>query len=80
VTAHRPGALVTISSREGSSFPLTVTRQVEPLGAGRCRVTETVESDPRGFYRLAEPLLRGLVRRNIRRDYRRLKALLERRP
>jgi hypothetical protein len=77
VTVHRPGELVTISSREGSSFPLTVTRRVEALDAGRCRVTETVDSDPSGFYRFAEPLLRRLVQRNIQRDYRRLKALLE---
>jgi uncharacterized membrane protein len=77
VTAHEPGQMVTIRSREGSSFPLTVTRRVEPLEATRCRVTETVESDPSGFYRVAEPLLRLLVRRNIQRDYLRLKALLE---
>ena len=77
VTVHRPGELVTISSREGSSFPLTVTRRVEALDAGRCRVTETVDSDPSGFYRFAEPLLRRLVQRNIQHDYRRLKALLE---
>lgn len=68
---------MTISSREGSSFPLTVTRQVEPLGTDRCLVTETVESDPRGFYRIARPVLRWLVQRNIRRDYLRLKTLLE---
>jgi hypothetical protein len=37
-----------------------------------------VDSDPRGFYRVAQPVLRELVRRGIRRDYRRLKALLER--
>jgi uncharacterized membrane protein len=77
VTAHEPGQVVTIRSREGSSFPLTVTRRVEPLDATRCRVTETVESDPSGFYRVAEPLLRLLVRRNIQRDYLRLKTLLE---
>jgi uncharacterized membrane protein len=77
VTAHRPGALVTISSRQGSSFPITVTRQVEPLGERRSLVTETLDSDPRGHYRMAEPLLRQLVMRRIRRDYRRLKALLE---
>jgi uncharacterized membrane protein len=77
VTAHQPGALVTIRSREGSSFPITVTRQVEPLGERRSLVTETLESNPRGYYRMAEPLLRQLVQRRIRRDYRRLKALLE---
>jgi uncharacterized membrane protein len=79
VTAHEPGRLVTIESREGSSFPLTVTRQVEPVDGDRSRVVETVESDPSGFYRAASPLLRAVVGRNIRRDYRRLKELLERR-
>ena len=77
VTEHQPGTLVTISSREGSSFPLTVARRVEPTGDSGCRVTETVHSDPRGFYRVAEPLLRWMVRRNIRRDYHGLKRLLE---
>ena len=77
VTAHQPGALVTIRSRAGSSFPITVTREVSPVGDGRSLVTETLESDPRGYYRMAEPLLRQLVQRRIRRDYRRLKALLE---
>jgi uncharacterized membrane protein len=77
VTAHQPGALVTIQSRAGSSFPITVTREVSPVGDGRSLVTETLESDPRGYYRTAEPLLRQLVQRRIRRDYRRLKALLE---
>jgi uncharacterized membrane protein len=77
VTEHEPGTLVTISSREGSSFPLTVARRVESTGPDTCRVTETVNSDPSGFYRVAEPLLRLLVRRNIRRDYHHLKALLE---
>jgi hypothetical protein len=78
VIAHDPPRVITIGSREGSSFPLTVTRAVEGLGDGRCRVTETVESDPRGFYRMAGPLLRLMVRRNIDRDYRRLAALLNR--
>lgn len=79
VTAHEPGRMITISSREGSSFPLTVTRRVDPMGEGRCRVTETVQSDPGGFYRLARPLLFRMVERNITRDYRTLKQLLERR-
>ena len=77
ITAHEPGRLVTIESQAGSSFPLTVTREVEPLGEAHCRVVETVESDPSGFYRVAQPLLRLMVARNIRRDYGRLKELLE---
>jgi uncharacterized membrane protein len=77
VTAHEPGRLVTIRSREGSSFPLTVTRLVEPIDDQRSRVIETVESDPGGFYRIAQPVLRAMVARNIARDYRSLKTLLE---
>jgi uncharacterized membrane protein len=77
VTELEPGRRVTIRSLPGSSFPLTVRREVDPLGAARCRVTETVHSDPSGFYRLSAPVLRLLVRRNIDRDYRRLKELLE---
>jgi uncharacterized membrane protein len=77
VVAHEPPKKITISSREGSSFPITVTRAVEPLDARGCRVTETVDSEPGGFYRIAQPILRVLVRRTIGRDYKRLKALLE---
>ncbi|MGQ0774054.1 MAG: SRPBCC family protein [Pseudonocardiales bacterium] len=80
VTAREPGRLVTIESQAGSSFPLTVTRQVEPLGDDRCRVVETVESDPSGFYRVAQPLLRAMVARNIKRDYHSLKQHLEHNP
>jgi uncharacterized membrane protein len=77
VTAHVPGRLITITSTEGSSFPLTVTREVTPVD-GSSRVTETIQSDPGGFYRIAQPLLRTMVQRNIERDYRSLKQLLER--
>lgn len=64
-----------------SSFPLTATRATDPLGGSRTRVHETVEGDPQGFYRVAEPILRAIVERSVRRDSRRLKELLEsRRP
>ena len=76
VTEHEPGSLVTIRSLPGSSFPLTVERRVEPAGTGSL-VTETVHSDPSGFYRLAGPLLAWMVRRNIKRDYGALRRLLE---
>ena len=77
VIRHEPGRLITIESREGSSFPITVTRIVEPDGDGRARVTELVDADARGFYTLATPLLKRLVERTIRRDYGTLKQLLE---
>ena len=77
VTELEPGRSITISSLPGSSFPIRITREVEPLGPQRTRVRETAEGDSSGFYRLAEPLMRPLVRRNIAQAYRRLKQLLE---
>jgi uncharacterized membrane protein len=79
VTALRAERLITISSLPGSSFPLTITRQLEPVDERRCRVTEVAGGDPGGFYRLAGPPMRVLVRRNIARAYENLKRLLERR-
>jgi uncharacterized membrane protein len=77
VTTLDPGRRITISSLPGSSFPVRITREVEPLGDDACRVAETTEGDASGFYRLAEPLMRPLVRRNIKRAYKQLKQLLE---
>lgn len=76
VVELEPGRSVTFTSESGT-FPLTVTRTVEPLGAGRSRFTEHVRGEPGGFFRIAEPLLRPLVKATIKRDFPRLKALLE---
>ncbi len=76
VTEHQPGKRVTIKTTK-STFPLTVTRTTEAVASGRTHVHETVEGDPQGYYRLAQPLLRLMVRRSVRRDYGRLKRLLE---
>lgn len=77
VTALEPGRSITIASLPGSSFPIRITRQLEPLGPQRTRVRETAAGDSSGFYRLTEPLIRPMVRRNIVEAYRRLKQLLE---
>ena len=77
VTALQPGRSITISSLPGSSFPIRITREVEPLGPQRTRVRELAEGDASGFYRVAERLIRPIVRRNIAGAYRRLKQLLE---
>ena len=77
VTALEPGRAITISSLPGSSFPIRITREVQPLGPQRTRVREIAEGDSSGFYRVAEPLMRPIVRRNIAGAYRRLKQLLE---
>jgi uncharacterized membrane protein len=80
VSALEHGQVVTIASLPGSSFPLRITRRLDPIDAGRCRVIEVAGGDPSGFYRVAEAPMRVMVRRNINRAYRRLKKLLENRP
>lgn len=77
VTALDDGRLITITSLPGSSFPLTITREVELIGDRLCLVRETAGGDPGRFFALAEAPMRALVRRNITRAYRGLKQLLE---
>jgi uncharacterized membrane protein len=76
VVEHDPGRRVEFTSTSGS-FPITVTRTVEALDDSRSRFTEHVQGEPGRFFRIAEPILRRLVKRSIRRDFPRLKALLE---
>lgn len=76
VTAYEPGRSVRIETIEGS-FPITVTRSVEPVDHGRTLVRARIEGDASGFFRIAEPLLRRMVQRSVDGDYARLKQLLE---
>lgn len=76
VVAFEPGRSMTITTTE-STFPITVTRSVEPTGEGSCIVRAHVRGDPSGVFRLAAPLMKQMVQRSVRGDYRRLKALLE---
>ena len=76
ITELEPNKQITIQTTK-SSFPLMVMRSTTAVASGRTHVHETVAGDPKGFYRIAQPLLRLLVRRNVRRDYGRLKRLLE---
>ena len=78
VIAYEPNRSVTIQSRQ-SSFPITVTRSVEPLGPDRSRVSAHIVGKPGRFFRLFGPLLRLLAERSVRGDYERLRGLLENR-
>ena len=78
VVEHETGRRVKITTTR-SPFPITETRIVEPLGADRARVIAVVEGDASGFFRLAGPVLRGMVARSVHGDYTvRLKSQLER--
>lgn len=71
-----PGRRIRITTTAGT-FPITVTRSVEPLGEERCRVAAIVEGDANGVFRIAAPAMTAMVRRSVRADYARLTQLLE---
>ena len=77
VTAFEPGRSITIETVE-STFPIKVTRTVEPLGDERARASATIEGGPGGIMGLLAPLMKRMAQRRVRGDYRRLKSLLER--
>lgn len=76
VTDHDPGRSITITSTAGT-FPITVTRTVEDLGPGRCRIVREVTGEPGGVTGLLAPLVRPRFEASVAADGRRLAALLE---
>jgi hypothetical protein len=76
VIAFEPGRSITIESTEGS-FPIEVTRSVEPLDATRSRVKAEIRGEPGGLFRIGGRLLQRLAQRSVDADYDRLKKLLE---
>lgn len=76
VTDFQPGRSITITTIE-STFPITVTRRVEPRNDGGAWVSATVRGEPSGIFRLFGPLLRPMLERSVAKDYERLKRTLE---
>lgn len=72
VTEYEPGRSISIESTK-STFPIQVTRSVEPIDASRCRVAAHVRGQPKGVVKL----LSGLAKSMIAKDYQALKRLLE---
>ncbi len=79
VEDHQPGRSITIASR-GGSFPITVTRSVEPITESTSRVRAEITGEPGGFFKVAGPLLQRLAQRSVDRDYDRLVEILDTRP
>jgi hypothetical protein len=75
VTEFEPGRLIRIVTTE-SSFPIDVTRSVDPVG-DESKVSAIVRGDSSGFFKLAEPVMKRMVKRSVDGDYARLKSLLE---
>ena len=70
------GSTIRIRTTE-STMPIDVTRQVVAREDGTSTVSAVVRGDASGVFRLAEPAMKVLVRRSVRKDYERLKELLE---
>lgn len=72
VSALQEGRSISIESTQ-STFPIQVTRSVEALGEGRCRVTAHIRGQPTGILKLFS----GMVKKSVAKDYRELKRVLE---
>ncbi len=75
VTAYTPGISMTIETIE-STFPITVTRTVEPIDESSCRVSAEISGGPGGIMKALAPLTRLLAQRSVDNDYDRLVAHL----
>jgi hypothetical protein len=61
-------------------FPMDVTYEFkadDATGGGRTRARIRIQGETGGYYRLAGPLLPGMVRRSVTGDLRRLKRIVE---
>lgn len=75
VTAYEPHRLFAFKSTAGPvPSEITVTFEAIPQGT---RVTEVIEGEPGGFFRLAGPLLAAALNRQRTADLSNLKALIE---
>jgi len=65
-----------ITATTGGPFHLEVDQRLEPAGAGT-RLTFRCRADSRGFFKLGEPLVIRLAKKQIETGGENLKALLE---
>lgn len=65
-----------VTATTGGPFHLEVDQMLEPAGAGT-RLTFRCRADSRGFFKLAEPLVIRLAKKQIETGGENLKALLE---
>lgn len=75
VQEYIPNQKVKASSIAGS-FPITFTRIVTG-DEQTSNVKAIIEGDSKGFFKLAEPLMKLMVNSSIQKDYKRLKKILE---
>jgi polyketide cyclase/dehydrase/lipid transport protein len=69
-----------VATATSGPFPIVNTMTFEPLGPAESRMTQTIEAEPGGFLRIAEPILVRLGGRQLQKSLANLKNLLERPP
>jgi hypothetical protein len=74
---YEPGSTIRMKTTK-STLPLDITRTVLPGPKGGTTLNATIRGEPRGLMRVLNPLARRMVKRNIEKDYARLKMLFDR--
>jgi hypothetical protein len=72
-----PGERLVMSTAQGP-FPMETTYAWADAPAGGTRMTLRNRGEPAGFAKVAAPVMAAAMRRAMRKDLRRLKAILER--
>jgi polyketide cyclase/dehydrase/lipid transport protein len=79
VTEYQPARRFVAKATSGP-FPIVNIMRFEPLGPAETRMTQTIEAEPGGFLKIAEPILVRLGGRRLQKSLANLKNLLERPP
>lgn len=75
ITEFEPNRKYSWESKSGP-FPMKGSTALEQIDGGT-RVTGTVEAEPGGFFKLAEPLVITMAKRSLQGDFDNLKDLME---
>lgn len=76
VTEWEPNRYWTMRTTKGASFPVQGTQSFEEIEGGT-KITVDFQVETKGFFKLADPLIALMMKRQTRSDYARLKSLLE---
>jgi hypothetical protein len=75
ITEFEPNRKFTLRSMSGP-FPLQATVTFEGIEGGT-QVNAIIEGEPGGFFKLAEPLIVSIAKRQFQSDFDNLKDLME---